>query len=324
MTANKSGYYNLSIIDDVSGDLVSYQRQSSYDKGMFITASDGNIIMEDKNTGKLIKEHRDADAVDDVAFAEILRRLPYKADYKEKLKIFNLNGLSHSEVVVEVLNDNARISVPAGEFDTYHIRIEWLFKGQSAHTEESWISKGNGSKIVQSTRGGDTQKLLKDDSLALTESTQFQYKDQFKLTLPKRWAILDMTAGESKEMVLVPTPFESQKLTAQITSKYEGNIDWKKESPSTVAKWNIDFAKSYFKHYAVREETRKNFKMGNLPAYSFLADYKNGDQDVIEYRIIILSQPMVYQAHFHINKEYFESIKPDIDAMLNSLKIINP
>lgn len=134
--------------------------------------------------------------------------------------------------------------------------------------------------------------------------------------------MFDMTLGESKEMVLVPTPFEAHKLSAQITSKYESNIDWKKESVSIVAKWNIDFAKSYYKHYAVREETRKDLTIANLPAYSYIADFKTGDMDMIEYRIIVLKEPMVYQAFFHINKEEFEAIKPEIDELLNSLKII--
>lgn len=321
-TARKNGHYFSLVVDDISGDLVSSQMQSSYDKGVTFTAKDGKSIVHNKNNGLFTEAQRDDDAVDGAVFSEILRRLPYKVGYKEKLKVFNLNDLNHAEVIVEVIDDNVRINVPAGEFYTYHISTEWLFNGKSVSTQNIWISKDRNAKIIQSSAQNNTMKLLSIDAKTINETTEFQYKDKFKLTLPKQWIMFDMTLGNSKEMVLVPTPFDLRKLSAQITSRYEGNIDWKKESVDIVAKWSIDFSKSYFKHFVVREESRKNFKIEGLPAYSFIADFKNGDIDMIEYRIIVLGDPMVYQAYFQVNKDAFESVKPEIDELLNSLKII--
>lgn len=73
----------------------------------------------------------------------------------------------------------------------------------------------------------------------------------------------------------------------------------------------------------MRESTRKKFTIEGLPAYSYIADFKAGSFERIEYRIIVLDAPMVYQGFFHINKEDVEEIKPQVDAILASLKVIN-
>lgn len=322
LTAVKGARYNEMLINDKSNTMLSHFSKSLNDNGVYIFKQSDQIIIDNKVTKNKLTGNRDADALDELSFLETLRRLPFHSDYKETFKVFSPNLLNHLYTRVEVVNDHEEIAVPAGKFDARHVRIDWIYQNQKVNEVELWISKGPNAKLIRQVQQGNTLKLLEERSLQSDKATQYQYKDEFTLEIPENWIIYDLSMKGSNEMLLVPTHIEAQKVASQITSKLEANVDWEKEGVELVAKWNIDWSEGFHQDFVVREDTRKKFTIQGLPAYSYVADFKAGNFDRVEYRIIFLDAPMVYQAFFLINKSDIEEIKPQVDAILNSLKIL--
>lgn len=323
LTAVKGTRYNEMLINDKSNTMVSHYSKSLNDDGVYISSQNNKVIIDNKITKNTLTGNRDSDALDELTILETLRRLPYHSEYKETFKVFSPNLLNHLFANIEVVNDHAEMTVPAGKFDTRHIRIDWIYQNQKVNEIELWISKGPNAKLIQQVQQGNILKLLEEKSRGSTKTNQFQYKDEFTLEIPENWNIYDLSMKGSNEMLLVPTHIEAQKVASQMTSKLEANVDWEKEGIELVAKWNIDWAEGFHQDFFVREDTRKKFTIQGLPAYSYVADFKAGSFDRVEYRIVVLDAPMVYQAFFHINKEDIDEIKPQIDAILASLKVIS-
>lgn len=323
LTAVKGTRYNEMLINDKSNTMLSHFSKSLNDDGVYILKQSDQIIIDNKITNNKLTGNRDADALDELTFLETLRRLPYHSDYKETFKVFSPNLLNHLYTNIEVVDDHVEIAVPAGKFDTRHVRVDWIYQNQKVNEVELWISKGPNAKLVRQVQQGNILKLLEEKSLNSDKTTKYQYKDEFTLEIPENWNIYDLSMKGSNDMLLVPTHIEAQKVASQITSKLEANVDWEKEGIELVAKWNVDWAEGFYQNFVVREETRKKFTIQGLPAYSYVADFKAGNFDRVEYRIIVLDAPTVYQAFFLINKEDVAEIMPQIDAIFNSLKIID-
>lgn len=323
LTSVKGTRYSEMLIGENGNAMISQYSKSLNDDGVFIKAKDNQVIIDNKITKNTLTGTRDADALDELAILETLRRLPYHAEYKETFKVFSPNLLNHLQANIEVLSDHAEITVPAGKYDTYQIRVDWIYQNQKVNEAELWFSKGPGAKLIQQVQQGNVLKLIEESSLAESKDKLFTFKDQFTLELPGSWKIYDLSNKSGNNMLLVLTPIEAQKVASQVMANAEEAVDWKKEGIELVAKWNVDWAEGYHQDFIVREDTRKKFTIQGLPAYSYIADFKAGSFNRIEYRIIVLDAPMVYQAFFHVNKEDVDEIKPQIDAILASLKVIS-
>lgn len=323
LTSVKGTRYSEMLFNDNGNAMIRQYSKSLNDDGVYISTKDNQVIIDNKITKNTLTGNRDPDALDELSMLETLRRLPYHSEYKETFKVFSPNLLNHLLANVTVVNDHAEITVPAGKYDAYQVRIDWIYQDQKVNEAELWFSKGPNTKLIQQTQHGNVLKLMEERSQGSDNNKIFTFKDEFTLELPENWTIYDLSMKGSNEMLLVPSPIEAQKVASQVMAKAETNVDWEKEGVELVEKWNLDWAKGYHKNFVVRESTRKKFTIEGLPAYSYIADFKAGSFERIEYRIIVLDAPMVYQGFFHINKEDVEEIKPQVDAILASLKVIN-
>lgn len=321
-TPSKGTNYGELLINEKNNAMVNAFFKSDSDSGVYISTQGNEVTIDNKNTKNSLKTTRDADALDETNTLETLRRLPYHQDYKESFKVFSPNLLNHLEMNVQVINNAAEITVPAGTFNTHHVRVEWKLQGQKVNEQEIWVSKGQNAKIIQQKEMNNTVKLIKEYATHLSKNNLFQYKNQFTLQLPENWYMYDISPKGSTEMLLVPTPIDAHKIFANIMGKDNTTTDWSKESVEIAAKWAIDWQKGFYQNFMVREDTRKKFTIAGLPAYSYISDYKKNNKDYSEYKIFILDAPRVYDAFFITEKADMETFKPQIDAMLNSLKIL--
>ena len=88
-----------------------------------------------------------------------------------------------------------------------------------------------------------------------------------------------------------------------------------------IAVGDVAALKGFFDAYNVRDDSWRECVISEIPTVSYVADYKDKDKPMVEYRSYLLSESMVYWFVFRIEKDKFESAKSEFDSIVKSFKL---
>ena len=93
------------------------------------------------------------------------------------------------------------------------------------------------------------------------------------------------------------------------------------KTPRTVAEDRISDSVKAFKDYVVREDSWAERTTLDLPAVSYVADFKEGDQSMVEYRIVLASKAIEAGFILKIPTDQFERYRATFDTIAESFKL---
>ncbi|MCK5225926.1 MAG: DUF4019 domain-containing protein, partial [Planctomycetes bacterium] len=176
-------------------------------------------------------------------------------------------------------------------------------KQQSGNSEKTEV-EGKG----ENEKSGQLQ-IIEDEELNLT------------ITIPVGWQCYKNPAPGRYKFSWQLLPSKLKAWAMFIGSEFpQGGIP-ADTSVRQIAVGDVSALKGFFDVYNVRDDSWKEYVISEIPTVSYVADYKDKDKPMVEYRSYLLSESMVYWFVFRIEKDKFESAKSEFDSIVNSFKL---
>ncbi|MCC7204934.1 MAG: DUF3108 domain-containing protein [Phycisphaeraceae bacterium] len=245
----------------------------------------------------------------------LIRRLPLAEAYSTKFMIFTVQGASIVECDIDVLGKDT-VSVPAGTFDCYKVKLSIKSGQMVALTHTLWFSADEHKYLVKYDASQAVMELV---SAAVRKDEQTTWKNEAtSFRVPAGWDVYEQAtpmSGEKMTVQILPPGQQAWAVFIMATPEMPPGVD----TPRKVAEADIGTLKGYFKNYVVREASWKESTIGGLPAASYVADYTDKGKDMVEYRTYLLGK-QVYWFVFRIEKDDFEGLRPQMDEVIQSLQ----
>ena len=243
---------------------------------------------------------------------ELFRRLPLKVGYKGELNIVASLGAGRIGLSVEV-PEMETIKVPAGEFECYKLVLNI---GQTF-----WISSDEHRYLVRFAAGGVSADLARIDQRKADETEEVK-GDGYSLTLPPEWhAYAPDDPPEEKH----ETAFLLDRDAIVSATISVGALDSLKDEQRASAKawteWALkEFGKSV-KDFKVRGPGVQEVKIGERSGTMIVADFTEDGKKKTIFGVAVFSDQEAVNLRFKAPAEKFDELKPQFDAIVESLKI---
>ncbi len=264
----------------------------------------------DKNTVREIE--LDQTTYDNDQSIHLMRRLPLEVGYKTSIPVIAIFGGQLIDVGLEV-TAKEMVTVPAGTFECYKAEL-------SIH-QTLWFSTDSNRYVVKFEGGGVVGEL---SEIAVRKSNEpIFYEDKafgFSLTAPAGWFFHNHDTQDMTNVRVVQLLDPEMAVIGRMEVKKppQGEEMW---SPRSKAEERISKAKKVFKEYAHHEDSWSDRKVSGQQAVSFTADYKQGDQSMIQYRILVAGKKMGTEFIFSAPAGQFEDYRGTFDVIAESYKV---
>ena len=245
----------------------------------------------------------------------LIRRLPLDLSYKAAFHIFVVQTGVVFPARLEI-KKREKISVPAGEFDSYRLEIVGFKDGIKALQHTMWYSADDRKILLKYDSGQAIIEL--EDVLQKHRGQLSVFKDDdvgMSITAPGNWHFLKNTLFQSTYKLLLQILPPELKSWGTFVVSVRTERMW---SARAVAETDIDFLKGYFKNYTVRPESWESIEISGLPSSTFIADYEDKGKNMVEYRTYIIGKSHVFRFVFRIEAKNFEANKPEFDMIIQS------
>lgn len=243
---------------------------------------------------------------------ELFRRLPLKVGYKGELSIVASLGAGRIGLSGEV-PEMETIKTPAGEFECYKLVLNI---GQTF-----WISSDEHRYLVRFAAGGVSADLTRIEQRKADESEEVK-GDGFSLTLPPEWHSYapDDPSEEEHETTFLLDRDGIVSATISV-----GSLDSVKEQQRESAKaWTESALKDFEKavtNFKVRDSGIQEVKIGDRSGTIVVADFTEGGKKKTILGIAVFSDTQAFNLRFKAPAEKFDELRPQFDAIVESLKL---
>ncbi|VGO17926.1 hypothetical protein PDESU_06528 [Pontiella desulfatans] len=246
----------------------------------------------------------------------LMRHLPLAEQYKASFPIMSvLSGAEGLECRIRVLKRES-IDVASESHDCWKIRIQVYMGAMKAVEQTAWFTVENHVPVKFVT---DQMDMLLAEHTSARQETMELKAHGARIDLPKDWfGYVLPSAGKDSEIVRLLPP--DMKLTAMLCKDIR---DTGVGSPKSAASKDIKVLKGYHKNYQVRQNSqRTNYADGLKVSHVFAADYEEQGREMTEYRAYFTADSRVFWFVFRMDRGEFESVRDELDAIIDGLKII--
>ncbi len=246
----------------------------------------------------------------------LIRRLPLEVGYKTTLPVFVTFTGKRLEVPLEVL-EKQTVTVPAGEFECYKVDLVV----ESVMHQTMWFSADANRYLVKINAGG-----LNGELVSVTEKMQgepVEYHDRrlgFTLSAPEDWYIYEFGEDKSeatKIHLIDPDAAAMSVMNAASLELTEIDVD---KPLREYAQDRVSIAQKRQEGYTVRPDSWVERSINGRSAVSYVADYLERGQVMVEYRTYVLGEATLSRLRVFSEADRHDEIKPKIDQILSTFK----
>ncbi len=247
----------------------------------------------------------------------LMRRMPLAVGYKTIMPVVPIFTYTYIPVGVEVTAIET-VSVPAGTFECFKVDLD------IQHTQQTyWYSTDANRYPVKFEADGLVGELADIAYRNPNETVAYQDPDfGFSFTVPRGWyhrrhvgTVHDPQSQQVQVTVLLLDPNADVRFgTVEV---YSAKDDW---TLARVAKRELVGVERRFKDYTLRPESWQERRIAGSPAISFVGDYKESNDDYVQYRVYMLDD-MKIEFIFKVAAERFDEFLPTFDSIVSSFRM---
>ncbi len=303
------------VSDEATNHLIEGGQRVVHHKGRRFYGDSNKIQIKDLDQGTEYSFPKSENQYDQGMVPDLLRRLPYTHNFQTTVSL--LQGI---EARLKVVSMSESITVPAGEYDTVHLKVDFLANGAPALFAEAWVSNDANRYLVQYTQGDVTQKLASTHAQLGLNGQVIDDPKGFRVTLPPNWSYFhgDPKKPENKWTQLVP--FDAYKATAEYSMYDRPDFDWDTFDLEAEVKLINDWDHSWLTSYEFLPDSVSQFEFNGISALSFTADIVFYEQPMVDYKILLARKPKMVIFIFRTRTEDFETMKPVFDQIVRSIQ----
>jgi len=258
----------------------------------------------------------DSAIYDNEQVIQMIRALPLKRGYRAQFKIFPVQSGVVCKCTIHVTGIE-KVTVPAGTFECYRILLEVGYPGDKIKQILHYSTDRNRYFVKLHYEQRMAMELLEVGVQPADKGAAFSDKKLgISLSGPAGWRFYrdPVTRGRTFVLHLIsPEMRMSGALTANARSSTI-------LSARQLAEFDAEAVKKFLKGYKVRSDSWTAPKISGLDSVAYIADYKAGDREKVEYRIYALGKTTIHGFAFRIDKARFAKAKPICDSIIKSLK----
>lgn len=285
------------------------QHSASYSEGAIKLSTNG------QSTGKPIVT--EGTVFDNEQMLHLLRRLPLQEGYQTQLNVFE--NLSKSMIPANLrVKRSQRIDVAAGSFDTYEVHLD-----NPSQEATFWVAKNAARQVVKFENRFFTAELanIRNEHMAGPQSYSLE-QAQLSLQAPEGWRLFDAgSPSPHYDTYLYAVPPEMSAWALFIT-KFMDTEAIPDLNIERVVSGDLQAIKGFLKGYRLRDNSPYNRDTASLPAKSFIGDYVQNGQNMVEYRTYLLGKQGIYWFVFRIETEKFDQYRSQFDALVDSFEAL--
>ncbi len=272
-------------------------------------------LQSTSNTGKSIRTFDVTKRVfDNEQVIYLIRRLPLAKDYQATFPIFPVTSGQLVECQINVV---ARENVEAigRQIDCWKVDLKVKTNGVTALNHQLWYSVEKPHLLVKYD-SGNAVMLLDDVRIQPNNPTAFQVTKDVTLSQPVDWQFYQSpNPGQYKASVSLLS--NTQTWGMFLVSEKTGTAI----PLETLVKQDVKTLESYFTDYKVQASSWKEHKISGMDAITYVADYKDKHQQMVEYRTYLASNSHIMWFVFRTEKDRFEANRKVYDQIIESLDI---
>lgn len=285
--------------------------------------SNGKVQLHGAGAAGEVKKDVDVNSVvyDNNALIHLVRRLPLKEDFKTSFALFAIMSGSVVDCSIAVVGKE-QVAVPTEKFDCYRVNLT-MREGQQEPLEHSmWVSADERRYPVKYIAGlsmilelAEVSQPEKDVPLTF-EDTELGCS----FAVPYGWRFFKHKAGNGTFVELLSPQLKAKAALCVLpAAAWSDAIDIAKRDAETMAKLVTG--------YTVRVDEFKQVSVGQLKAIQYTADFTEENKvtrkpkEMAEYRTYVVSGQRVYFFVFRTEKEKFDSLKSEFDAIIQSFEL---
>ncbi|UCE59755.1 MAG: tetratricopeptide repeat protein [Phycisphaerales bacterium] len=263
--------------------------------------------------------------VDDVVyendqFMYLTRRLPLQVGYKTSLKLFTLvtQQVIHPQLAVTAKEN---VTVPAGTFECFKVEFTVDAPPHPA-SQIFWFSTDPSRYMVKFEAGGVVGELGEIAHRQPGENVAYRNEDfGFSMAAPAGWFFFehDSPGNDNVRRVSLLDPESEVHQAILEVLKKPAPIDY---APlAEIARDQIGGVKTFLKDYKLRKEGWTEGEISGIPAVSFVGDYRDAEERMVEYRIYLVGAQVgkaVATFVFKTSAELFDDYRDVFDNIVES------
>ena len=312
--SNQHQEYWQYIADEKTNHLLFSFVKTLHHKGKQFIAQDGSLKIKDLDQGTEYSFPKGKNDYDQGIVNDIMRRLPLAQNYQTTLPLFQ-----NIQASIKVVAINEKVEVPAGQFSTYHLKIDYLANGAPAAFAEAWISNDENRYLVKYIQGEMRDEL----AAVLTKKIELPrtHNDAkgFSITLPATWFSVYNNFTAPKDGGTHLQPLKTFETGADIQVLNRPNVDWENGNMDMVVEHINSWDYSWLKSYKHRDDSVEHFEQDGLQGVRLKADVVFNQAPMTLYRVVIAHHPDFVLFNFMTPTEGFEDRKTTYDSIVNSL-----
>lgn len=241
----------------------------------------------------------------------LIRRLALKEGFAAAFQIFPPQSGQVSECRIKVVATEKVL-----DRQCMKVVLQAYHQGAKILEHYLWFSADEHRYIVKYDAGTAVMEL--EEAGTVSKAPQAVKAGEAEtVTLPVGWfAYLDAAPGEYRSILhIVPPQMDAW---AVLMSNGLSGVAM---SSREIAEKDAAAMPGYFENYKVRQASWAESKVDGRTAATYTADYMQDKVGMVEYRTYIVADAVVYWFVFRVEKEKFEAMKPQFDAVVSSLRI---
>jgi hypothetical protein len=291
------------------------------ERGTFASAyqaGGGGVDLTVTAGGKVGTRHIDVDGVayDNEQALFLIRRLPLAPGLHTTFNIFSPQSGAAGIACRISVGDREHMKVPAGAFDCLKVTLQVMVGEAPALTHTLWFSADEHRYLVKYDAGTAIMELTHAGVSPAGQAPVF-HAGTLDLTLPADWDFYKPPEAARDGRIAQLIAPQDQAWAAVCSVARTAAMP----SARDVADTDIKALAGYFKGYTVRPESWSAPTVGGLPAARFVADYQDKDVAMVEYRTYILGPAAAYWLVFRVDKDQFDALRPQFDAVATGFKV---
>jgi hypothetical protein len=250
----------------------------------------------------------------------LIRRLPLAESYSVTIPVLAIG----SPIVIDArikVTGREKVTVPAGTFETHKVLVTVNMDGKTIKEDRFWYSADVHQYLVKVETNPVTMEL--SEVLTHTRASAASLKDNdmgVSLSAPAGWLLATIRSlrEDLRVAVLAPDARVAGELTCHPLTKQ--NLG---KTAAELADGHVEWGAKTLTSFVVRPGAREDFVLNGVPASRLVAEYTHpiDGRGMVEYRTFVVDKSNRLDLAFDVRKEQWDSVKPSIDEVVNSLRL---
>ncbi|MEM7791201.1 MAG: tetratricopeptide repeat protein [Verrucomicrobiota bacterium] len=241
-----------------------------------------------------------------------MRRLPQQTGFS--VSVWLPSAVTPLAQGTFTVGEVEQIKVPAGEFACRQVTVEALTQGPVSIKQTAWIENGGSRRILKFDAGQWGMELSGSHDSPEATVKVFQKADLgIEVPVPEGWypGTHNPVNNRTLDMSFLSPQMDVKATLLTVENSYD--------DPEAVFKRDYKILKKFFTDYKLRKGTKSIREINGNPAVSFIADYKDGNTDMVEYRCYYLGE-RTHWFVFRVGKDQLETYRAAIETMIEGFQ----